>query len=206
MPTGNAAARQAFEISSAGVVMKRSSAAYSSAGHATIARNASEAHTLIASNNTRFSEVELGQHRGHAHMFAATQCNDRAQHRQPDEDHRGKFVRPHERPVEHEARDDAGQQHHDVCQHERARGEVDQRAEPTIEEHDGRRAVREARRLHAVAMVRHVGRGAGPAGPAAQAETGSCRMELGHLVHVSLPTERSRIAQASSPYLPFHSP
>ncbi len=55
IPTGKAAARHAFDISSAGVVMKRSSAAYSHAGQATIARNASDAQTQIASNSRRRS-------------------------------------------------------------------------------------------------------------------------------------------------------
>ena len=52
-PTGSAAARQALEMSSAGVVMKRSSDAYSQAGHATIARKASAAYSAIASASRR---------------------------------------------------------------------------------------------------------------------------------------------------------
>ena len=53
MPAGSAAARQMLEISSAGVVMKRSSAAHSHAGQATKARKASVAQVPMASNRAR---------------------------------------------------------------------------------------------------------------------------------------------------------
>src|SRR5664280_1308641 len=53
MPTGSAAARQTFEISSAGVVMARSSAAYCHAGQITSARKARQAAIATASSTAR---------------------------------------------------------------------------------------------------------------------------------------------------------
>ena len=41
---------------------------------------------------------------GHAHVLAAAQCHHRTQHRQPDEENRGEFVRPEDRLVENVAR------------------------------------------------------------------------------------------------------
>ncbi len=52
-PTGSAAARKAFEISSAGVVITRSSAAYSNANGSTTTRNSKGAISASASSNAR---------------------------------------------------------------------------------------------------------------------------------------------------------
>ena len=46
----------------------------------------------------------------HAHVLVAAERDDRAEHRQPQEQRRGKLVRPDQRPVEHVTRHDAREQ------------------------------------------------------------------------------------------------
>ena len=121
MPTGRAAARQALVISSAGVVMKLSSCANSKAGH--------DDQQQEGQRGAGRDDVEEGprpaashaDERRHAHVLAAPERDDRAQHGEPEEQDRGQLVRPDERRVEHVARDDAGEQHHDLGRRPAAR-------------------------------------------------------------------------------------
>ena len=50
---------------------------------------------------------------GKPHVGAGMQCQDGAEHGEPEEDHGGEFIAPDERLVEHEAEDDAGQEEQD---------------------------------------------------------------------------------------------
>ena len=120
MPTGSAAARQTFGISSAGVVMKLSSEANSKAGSMTRSRKARAAHDG--------DDVEEGPHRGrdladegrHPHVLATLERHDGPQHGEPEEQHRGQLVRPDDRLVKDVAGDDAGEQDADLGDDQRA--------------------------------------------------------------------------------------
>ena len=56
--------------------------------------------------------------RGHAHVFAAPERDDRAQHGQPEEQDGCEFVGPHQRRVQDVAGDDAGEQDDDLGDHQ----------------------------------------------------------------------------------------
>jgi hypothetical protein len=61
--------------------------------------------------------------RGQPHVLAALQRHHRAEHRQPQEQHRRQFVAPHQRVAEPEAADHAGQQYPDFHHHQQRRGD-----------------------------------------------------------------------------------
>ena len=71
---------------------------------------------------------------GHAHMLVAAKGDHRAEHRQPQKQHRGEFVRPHQRRVEHVARHHAAEQDHDLGRDQGCGEEFDGGAEPGVDE------------------------------------------------------------------------
>ena len=75
---------------------------------------------------------------GHAHVLAAPQGHDRAQHRQPQEQDGGELVRPDERLVEDIAPDHAGEKHHDLGDDQQRRRDLDQIPQDGV---DGRHPV-----------------------------------------------------------------
>ena len=104
-------ARQMFGISSAGVTIAASSAAYSMAGCRIRTRNATatrDARTPRRSARQR-GDARADQRR-HAHVLAAAERDHGAEHREPEEQDGGELVRPDERLVEDVARDHAGEQ------------------------------------------------------------------------------------------------
>ena len=119
--------------------------------------------------------------RGHAHMLVAAQRDRRAQHGEPQEEDRGELVGPDERVIEHVTRNDAGQQDDNLGRHERSAEALDEQAEPTVD--------------------RSTGGAYGSLAPVC----GRGRLPTARRGHVSLPVDFSRMAQASSPYLAFHS-
>ena len=67
-----------------------------------------------ASRRRRGSGRGVFHQRRQPHVLAAAQGDDGAEHRQPQEEDRGEFVRPHERRVEDVARHDAAEQDGDL--------------------------------------------------------------------------------------------
>ena len=70
---------------------------------------------------------------GHPHVLAAAQRHDRAEHREPDEEDRGEFVRPDQRVVQRIAPEDAGEQHDDLDEHEDRGGKLDDPADGIVQ-------------------------------------------------------------------------
>ena len=132
MPTGSAAARHAFEISSAGVVMKRSSRRTPAPARPPAPERRASAHTLIASNNARFCDDSLDstavmrmcspRRSAMTAPSIASQMNSIEASSSDQTSGRWNTKRA----------DHAGQQHQDVRQHERAR----ERSRPAIRADD----------------------------------------------------------------------
>ena len=89
---------------------------------------------------------------GHPHVLAAVQRDDRTQHREPQEQHRRDFVRPHQRRVEAVARDDAGEQHDHVRDGQRDAQPLDARRDPLF--HFAENGCRAARRSFNIDRLR----------------------------------------------------
>jgi hypothetical protein len=124
---------------------------------------------------------------GRAHMLVAAKSDNRAEHGEPEEQYRSELVRPDERAVEDVARHDAREQDRRLRRDKDRDGDFDESAEEGI-------------------ACRHPGTPAG--GDAAcgrVAEVSEMRFGGCHAPYDNLPTAFSRIAHASSPYLPFHS-
>jgi hypothetical protein len=129
-PTGSAAARQRFEISSAGVETNASSEANSKAGCRTRARNARGGRDRQHLEEGAGLRTAHANKRGHTHVLAALESGDRAQHREPKKQNAGEFVRPDDRFLEKVARGDATKQNDDFRDHQQRRGSRDGRAKP----------------------------------------------------------------------------
>ena len=69
---------------------------------------------------------EHGDDRGQPHVMAAQHGDGGAEHGQPEEQDGGEFVGPHQRAVQSEAGDDAGQQHQDFHQNQQRGRQFDQ--------------------------------------------------------------------------------
>ena len=83
----------------------------------------SSTKTITTNSATVPSQVsQPGEHqltkRRQPHVPVAAQRDDRAEHRQPQEQEGGEFVGPDDRAVEHVARDDAGKQNAGLRQHQ----------------------------------------------------------------------------------------
>ena len=82
-------------------------------------------------------QIEIGAHRGpragddrrHPHVLGAAERDRRAQHRQPQEQDRGQFVRPDQRPVQPVTRHHAGEQDDDLGDDQKRRRNLDQHSE-----------------------------------------------------------------------------
>ena len=61
---------------------------------------------------------QAGDHRRHAHVLAAAEGDDGAEHHQPEEQQPGDLVAPEQRAVQHVAPDDAGKQDADLGEDE----------------------------------------------------------------------------------------
>jgi hypothetical protein len=59
----------------------------------------------------------VGHHRGHAHVLGTAKRHRRSQHRKPQEQDRGQFIRPDQRLVQPVARHHARKQDHDLGDH-----------------------------------------------------------------------------------------
>ena len=70
--------------------------------------------------------------RRHAHVLVAAQGDCRPQHRQPEEQRRGQFIRPGDRPVQHIAGENAGKQRHDFGDQQDCCGNFDTMAQHAI--------------------------------------------------------------------------
>ena len=85
-------------------------------------------------------QLEIGPHRGpgagdhrrHPHVLGAAERDRRAQHRQPQEQDRGQFVRPDQRPVQAVARHHAGEQDDDLGDDQQRRRNLDQHPERVL--------------------------------------------------------------------------
>ncbi len=71
--------------------------------------------------------------RGHPHMLAAPERHGGAEHRQPQEQDRGQFVRPDQRAVEAVTRDHADEQDDHLRHHQQRRRNLDQMAEGAVD-------------------------------------------------------------------------
>ena len=143
--------------------------------------------------------IEIGPHRragagddrGHPHVLGAAERHRGAQHRQPQEQDRGQFVRPDQRAVQAVARHHAGEQDDDLGDDQQRRRDFDQHPERRFE----RCGERTAARGHRLA-----GRRDGAFGVSSHD---------GSLGEHAVTTACRRISPAAprpaSPYLPFHS-
>ena len=62
--------------------------------------------------------------RRHPHVLVAAERDHRSQHREPEKQRRGQFVRPDQRAIEDVARDDATEQNDDLGRHQAGRHEL----------------------------------------------------------------------------------
>ena len=85
--------------------------------------------------------------RAHAHVLDAPIGDDGAEHREPQEQDRGKLVRPGERPVEDVARDDAAEQDRGLDRDEHAGRDLDRLPDGALGERRGRARGRQLRGL-----------------------------------------------------------
>ena len=128
--------------------------------------------------------LEHADDRGHAHVLAALERDDRAQHGEPEEQDAGQLVRPDDRLVEDVAGQDAGEQDDDLGDDERRRRDLDEagkdRADPS--------------------------RPASPRSNGRIVQGGRLNLrDMRHGCYTSLPEVFSRWVQASSPNLAFQS-
>jgi hypothetical protein len=133
-------------------------------------------------------------HGGHPHVLGAPECHRGPQHRQPQEQHRGQLVRPDQRLVQHVAGDHARKQDDDLGDDQDRRRDLDQQAEQGLDPPEQGVARGPDRRFNDRLRDREFGDfdvSHGRVSPPTRYE--------------SLPTAFSSSAQASSPYLPFHS-
>ena len=179
MPTGMAAARHPLLISSAGVTMKRSSAAYSTAGASTSAMNATDAAMAMTSSSARVAG---------AHPLTSAvmrMCSPRRSATtapsidKPQEEDRCELVGPHERLMEHVARHHARKKHGDLHDHQQRRHELHRATKRAVDGMRQRATRRGGRR-------------------------GRCGAHHGHR-QASLPTACSSRPHASSPKRFFQS-
>jgi hypothetical protein len=145
--------------------------------------------------------VEIGPHRraragddgGHAHVLGPAERHRRSQHRQPQEQDRRQLVRPDQRTVQAVTRHHARKQDDDLGDDQKGCRDFNQHAEQGLE----RGRTRTAARGHRLAGRRRY-RAFGVSHHRALTVPWAARYD-------SLPTDFSSKAQASSPYLPFHS-
>ncbi len=83
----------------------------------------------IKSRKARLLGLELADDRRHAHVFAALEGDDGAQHRQLQEQDGCQLVGPHERLVKHVAARHARQQDDDLGEHQQRGRDFDQRGQ-----------------------------------------------------------------------------
>src|SRR4051812_15907445 len=185
MPTGSAAARQTFGISSAGVVIKLSSEANSKAGSMTRSRKASAAQMATTSRKARTGGETLPTRaviRMCSPRWNATTAPSMASQRNSIEANSSDQTIGW---VEDVAGDDAGEQDADLGDDQQRRRDLDHGPEHGVER---RRPVLLAEGKN-LALQLH----------------GRDVLGMGHGTYTSLPETCSRLFQASSPYLAFQS-
>ena len=138
MPTGSAAARHEFGISSAGVVMKLSSEANSKAGSTTRSRKARAATTATTSRKARTGGETMPTRAVMRMCSPRWNATHGPQHGEPEEQDRGQLVRPDERLVKDVAGDHAGEQDADLDDDEHRGRDLDHGPEDGVH---GRRPV-----------------------------------------------------------------
>ena len=203
MPTGNAAARHALLISSAGVTIIASSR-----GVVQHARHDQREERERRGERQRVEQraaarADAADERRHAHVLAVPQRDHRAEHRQPQEQDRRELVRPDQRAVEHVARHHAREQHDDLGQHQRRGHTLDHERDRAIE-----RAGDAAQRIGRPCGTTRARRSS--ARPCPCVSTRGAGARPGRAVacrpcQASLPTACSSSAQASLPKRFFHS-
>ena len=70
---------------------------------------------------------------GHSHVLGTLKRQHGAQHREPEKEDSGKFVRPDDRLLEQIAGGNARKEHDDLRDHKRSRGDPDERPEESLD-------------------------------------------------------------------------
>ena len=86
--------------------------------------------------------LRAGDHRRHPHVLGAAERDRGAQHGEPQEQDRGQFVRPDQRPVQPVARHHAGKQDDDLGDDQQRRRNLDQHSQRMFDRRQQRTAAR----------------------------------------------------------------
>ena len=153
-------------------------------------------------------QIEIGAHRRlgardhgrHPHVLGTPERHRSPQHRQPQEQDRGQFVRPDQRPVHPVARHHARKQDDDLGDDQECRRNLDQHSKEIFDRREQRAAARGLNHLAGHVLSQF---GMSHRSPLHQHEPKTGWAETSG--YDSLPTDFSSSSQACSPYLPFHS-
>ena len=177
-PTGRAAARHTLEMSSAGVVTKISS------DGELVGRMEHQDQEGERCGNRQDVEKRPRlrfQHSDdcrHSHVLGTLKRQHGAQHGEPEKENAGEFVRPDQRLLEQIAGGNAREEHDDFRDHERSRGDSDERRQEPLDLSQGAGRARVGERCAGVHFLRDL-----------------------HGRHPMLPAYFCSSAQASSPNL-----
>ena len=127
-PAGIAAALQLDDISSVGVMTIASSLTCSIAAGSSMTMNASVTASVNGSANARSRAGQEVDDRIHAQVFAAPDRKRGAEHAEPQENRRGQFVGPDQRPMHDVARDHADEQDERLDHDQRRAQQLERRA------------------------------------------------------------------------------
>ena len=70
---------------------------------------------------------------GHSHVLGALKRKHSAEHRKPEKEDPGEFIRPDDRFLEQIAGGNAREEHNDFRNHKRSRGDPDERPEESLD-------------------------------------------------------------------------